>query len=214
MAMDLSEVIRHAIASWLERSSVVWPIHVKSDWRESHDSSAPPIFDVNWDVALFVRAIAKDAGDSQLLALAEQLLMEIGAAEAESLLADLADAERAGRELDLCGEARSECIKYFFKEKRYSPDLSKYTMAIEAVRGRGGDATIIASVEKYLDRDKWIEKIYRDVKNEFCRRIDDGRLVSLPTPEEITSECDKAHQDACRRADKTVAERLKKALDA
>ncbi len=61
-------------------------------------------------------------------------------------------------------QVRKACVQYFFKESKFKPDLSKYWSAVEAARSSGMDPGVIEGLEKYLNEQKIVQRVYREVR--------------------------------------------------
>lgn len=115
--------------------------------------------------------------------------------------------------------ARRLCIRHFFEEPRYTVDMSRYR---EMVNGAHGvEQSVKDGLTKYLDERKILGKVYLEVRNHFriCTLIGyrsdwpysdpPEKLPPLPTLDDLDARFRVELADVYRRADTTVAKRLR-----
>lgn len=158
--------------------------------------------------ALFIKEIAHKESNIELLGIASKIELDLK----ERFLAEDAAYEEYDRDRMLSYEieqnVRKECIKHFFNEPKFRVDISKYNSLIEANKEKITDESIISSLEKYLDPEKALKKIYNDVKHTLQFKFSTEKTTRLPDVREIREEFDRELLDFYRRADNTVLHRL------
>lgn len=215
--------LMNMVIEWirLARSETGLPIFIETDWRPSSEDWSPD-FEVDHNLALWIRWAAIKSGDITLRALAESLLLEIESISPGQMAEILQNHSRGHHgtqeERDRQGmiddhwkyenAVRRACIQYFFADKKYTPELSKYQSALARARAGGISSESAASVEKYLETERWIQKIYQATKGIMAAEFNAERRGMNPTSEDVASACAAAVADAHRRADKTVSARL------
>lgn len=135
-------------------------------------------------------------------------------------------AEEARLALDLAVDewnvaAKKFCIRHFFKEPRYTVDVSRYrAMVASAV---DIDQSVKDGLAKYLDETKLLQRVYLQVRNHFtiatllgytCGSTYEEPPEQLPPPptlDDLDARFRVELADICRRADLTVAKRLQSA---
>lgn len=221
MNPEIGGVLSGTIIEWLERarSSDGMPIYINTDWRTSgRDWSST--YEVDHNLALFIRSLAARAGDTQLRALAESLLIEIESISPAQMEEIKRNSEPEVQEGDGVSVMRKQnaqlydirelCRKYFIEDKKYAPDFSKYMAALSDARSRGVSSYQITSVEKYLAPEAWIKKIHEETERNLTHRVllRQESLDWHPTAEDIANAITPAIERAEKNADNTVGRRL------
>jgi len=118
-----------------------------------------------------VKEVAQKVRNPELLLLAGGIELLIAGREAQHD----ADEQRAmateWRVNEFRGQVRKICVHYFFKESRFKPDLSRYWSAVEAARSSGTDPGIIEGLEKYLNEQKIVQRVYREVRDSLSSHL-------------------------------------------
>ncbi|MBI6945187.1 hypothetical protein JET76_28165 [Pseudomonas putida] len=130
-------------------------------------------------VASFVKHVAFEHDDLELLALASKVEMQVervlalqNEAEHERMFAQ--DQSYAQHE-----RIREACIRYFYNEPAFSVDMSKYRSMIE-VAGTFSDPQKLNGLMNYIDADRVLSKIYDRVKSRLRRStLDTGASPSF-----------------------------------
>lgn len=221
MSPEIGGVLSGTIIEWLERarSSDGMPIYINTDWRTS-GRDRPSKYEVDHNLALFIRSLATRAGDTQLRALAESLLIEIESispAQMEEIKKNRGPSAREDeivsdiiKQNEKIDHIRELCRKYFREDKKYEPDFSKYMTALNVARSRGVSSYQITSVEKYLAPEAWIKKIHEETERNLTHRVllRQASLDWHPTAEDIANAITPAIERAEKNADNTVGRRL------
>ncbi|MEP6654821.1 MAG: hypothetical protein ABJA82_15770 [Myxococcales bacterium] len=176
------------------------------------DTDSPSIKDVYLDrhlygAALFLQEVAHKLRDAELLGLCTMIERDLSDRfEAESKA--YADHEReVEREAMAREEVRAICVRYFFKERLFKVDLSKYLAMIDACASHVRDAAELKKLRRYVDEEQCLGRIHSQVKNHFLHRtpMADPRPPSF---EEVKAEFERTLAEVIRRADKHVSETL------
>lgn len=155
------------------------------------------------------KELAQKMRNSELLLLAGGIELLIAEREAQHD----ADEKRAmaaeWRVSEFRDQVRKACVQYFFKASEFKPDLSKYWSAVEAARSSGTDPGVIEGLEKYLNEQNIIQRVYREVRDSLSSRLVEEGMVRLQTCDEMEVESKRAMEEFYRSADRTVFDRLR-----
>jgi len=158
-------------------------------------------------VALFLQEVALKERDRELLGLSTMVKRDLAARfEAESK-ADMERERDAERECEAYDEIRAVCVRYFFKERTFKVDLSKYRAMIDTCASRVTDAADLEKLRRYVNEERCLGRIHTDVKHHFLRRAR-GPEPLPPSFEEVKAEFDRHLAELVRRADKHVSKTL------
>lgn len=190
----------------------VWRRRLATRDKEVADRGYSDIQDFNLDrhlhgAALFLQEVAHRLRDAELLGLCTMMERDLSDRfEAESKADEVRERE-AERETKAQDEVKAVCVKYFFKERVFKVDLSKYRAMIDTCASRVRDPAELRKLRRYVDEEQCLGRIHTDVKNHFLYRTP----VADPTPpsfEEVKAEFERRLADVIRRADKHVPETL------
>jgi len=130
-------------------------------------------------VASFVKNIAYEHDDVELLAVASKIEMQV-----ERLIKTEQDAlddhsRWQHEEYEREQQIREICIQHFYTKPAFHVDMSKYQSMIDDA-GAFSDARKLASLLKYIDPDRALSKIYCAVKSRLRRyTFEPGPLPSF-----------------------------------
>jgi len=161
---------------------------------------------------VLAKEVAQKMRNSELLLLAGGIELLIAEREAQHDADEQRTMAAEWRVNEFRDQVRKDCVQYFFKESRFKPDLSKYWSAIEAARSSGTDPSIIEGLEKYLNEQKIIRRVYREVRDYLSSHLVEEGMIRLQTCDEMEIESKRVMAEFYRRADKTVFDRLRKGV--
>ncbi|MEC6742977.1 hypothetical protein [Pseudomonas qingdaonensis] len=152
-------------------------------------------------VATFVKHVAFEQDDLELLALASKVEMQV---EREIALQDEAQRDHMLAQDQSYGRherVREICIQHFYTAPAFRVDMSKYQALIEAA-GEFADSRKFSGLLNYIDADRVLSKIYDRVKKRLNRTTVAGG--PLPTLEDVTKAYDLELEEVYRLADTHV----------
>lgn len=194
--------ITDVLLEWEERLKVLDADHFESATENDYFLDRQL-----YGAALLAKEVAFRTNDTELLGLATRVELSL-ARRFEQEEKDFEDNENSkSREFESYEKIRQQCIKYFYDEPKVSIDLSKYRTLIDARKAHVSEETIVG-LEKYLDEQKVLQKIYLAVRNELQGRFASDKMEVAPQRQDIQEEFERQLADFYRRADNTVPFRL------
>lgn len=157
-------------------------------------------------VATFLKHVAYQEDDLELLAIASKVQMQVE----QMILADDEEQDEAEQErqemqqriYESDEKIRKACIHHFYTEPVFSVDMSKYEAMIQASAQRFSDPYKLSSLSRYVDREQVLARIVEKVKNRLRRTS--AMCVTAPTLADVVQAFETELQVIYRLADAHV----------
>ncbi|CAN7644771.1 hypothetical protein [Pseudomonas sp. LjRoot263] len=156
-------------------------------------------------VATFLKQVAYQQDDLELLAIASKVEMQVERIiKAEELAEE--DEERERQEMweqvsEADQQVRAICIRHFYTEPVFSVDMSRYKSMVEASSQNFSDPYKLSSLRRYVDEEQVLNKIFEKVKSRLRRAASGG---PVPTIDEVSQAFEIELQEIYRLADAHV----------
>jgi UTP:GlnB (protein PII) uridylyltransferase len=185
-------------------------------WTEIYTHQRPEdesdLFGYNVEgVAMFVKQLAVNCEDMELLGKATRLELHIERKRRENRLAEEEQEQQTAHEFDFYKKVRKLCIKYFYHEPSFVIDMSKYRILVNKYATSFSDDKALARLKKYIDEKHILDTIYAGVRDSVgFTFFDMGRM---PEFEDIKDAFTRSLHDVYRRADAHVVKIIAKHTD-
>jgi hypothetical protein len=205
VSRGMHDIITRLLSKWLERYyDDQDPLNddEERDWWLDHHLMG---------VALFLKQVACESEDMELLGFAakvEMILAEHFQREKEEWKADEEMREAQMEEMKRPDPVEERC-RLYLQDPSFLVDVSRYHDLIDAAKIE--DRKVLFGLYKYLDERKVLKNIKSAVISTFVyhHHLKSPDDIGL---DDIRREFDRRLTDFYRRADKTVADRIAKAL--
>lgn len=157
-------------------------------------------------VAKFVKSIAYKQKYLELLGIATKIELDVQR-DLDEKIEDMNLDWEFNDPYPHADTARLSCITWFYEEKRYAVDMSKYKKIVDDNEDLLKNSGLYDRLVRYIDEKKVLDKIYNEVKHSLMHSSDH-------LPPEVT-QADELFsvvlQDIYRKADLHISKQLEKA---
>lgn len=199
----MATIIRKLLLEWCERLD-------QQDCRAIGAADDGYEFALDYHLmgaALLVKQVASECDEMELLGLASKIEMRLTDRFEKESEAHAAYQQQQWEEIARQDPVRERC-RLYFKDPSFRVDVSRYHELIDAARIE--DRKALYELYKYLDETKVLKRIKSEVTSNFVYLR--GKKPDEIALDDLKREFDRELRDFYRRADKTVAARIDKAL--
>jgi len=107
-------------------------------------------------------------------------------------------------------QVRELCIKVFYKDKLFSPDMSSYRNLVEENKEALVKADRYEKLSRYIDEKKVLDKIYNKMKNDLLPSYGENETSKVPDEEYIKEQYPSYLSEIYRLANNHVKSEIEK----